>query len=71
MRAVASVVPQGLLSLLRTFMDLDPAAIDDDADAVIGAAQTQTQGRAEVALGGLGVGREVLEDAVVVLFVHR
>jgi hypothetical protein len=51
-------------------LDLEPALIDDGADAEIGAAQTQAQGLGEVALGGLGVGRKVLEDLVVAFFVH-
>ena len=51
-------------------LDLEPALIDDGADAVVGTAQTQAQGLGEVTLGGLGVGRQVLEDAVVVFFVH-
>ena len=51
-------------------LDLEPAPFVDGADAIVGAAETQAQGLGEVALGGLGVGREVLEDLVVAFFVH-
>ena len=51
-------------------LDLEPAPFVDGPDAVVGAAETQAQGLGEVALGGLGVGREVLEDLVVAFFVH-
>jgi hypothetical protein len=58
------------VAAIAEVLDLDPALIDDGADAEIGAAQTQAQGLGEVALGGLGVGRKVLEDLVVAFFVH-
>ena len=49
----------------------DPAALDEGAYAVVGPPEADAERVGELALTGLGVGLQVLEDAVVEFVVQR
>jgi hypothetical protein len=59
-----------LVVALAEVLDLHPALVDDGAHAEVGAAQADAERLRQIALGGVGVRLQVLEDTVVKLVGH-